>query len=177
MHQRLKITAAGLVVALAAGPAVAQGGATPKQEQQAPRNTGSGQSGPNQPGTPSTESSPSTPETMKDGSTLKGGAIRPENMSRGTMRDGNTLSRDSATGSDDGMRATKANTTQVRQVQEALKAQGHDPGPIDGVMGPQTQEALRAYQRSQNLTETGRLDAQTSEKLGVGGASSGSPSR
>jgi peptidoglycan hydrolase-like protein with peptidoglycan-binding domain len=67
----------------------------------------------------------------------------------------------------------KASNSQVREVQEALKAQGHDPGPIDGVMGPQTQQAIREYQRSQNLSETGRLDAQTAQKLGVGGGMSG----
>ena len=41
------------------------------------------------------------------------------------------------------MHGSKASKANVRQVQEALKAQGHDPGPIDGVMGPQTQQALR----------------------------------
>ncbi len=82
------------------------------------------------------------------------------------IHEGNTGSRDGATsGAGSGTHVGTGGRTQVRQVQEALKAQGHDPGAIDGVMGPQTQEALRAYQRSQNLTETGRLDAQTTEKL------------
>jgi len=40
-------------------------------------------------------------------------------------------------GSMQGQNGHKAGKSQVRQVQEALKAQGHDPGPIDGVMGPQ----------------------------------------
>ncbi len=223
MHQLLKITAAGLVVAVAAGPAFAQGGANPKQEQQAPRNTGSGQSGPNQPSTTGTDSSSSGTTSASPQDPTKGGTIRDQNMPRGTMRDsgkssgstssgstgstssgstgstsssgstsGGTMSRDSgATGSSSGtmssdsatgnhgrgMRGGKASNSQVRQVQEALKAQGHDPGPVDGVMGPQTQEAIRAYQRSQNLTETGQLDAQTSQKLGVGaGSQSGSSS-
>lgn len=30
-----------------------------------------------------------------------------------------------------------------------------DPGPIDGVMGARTQAALRAYQKDQNLPQTG----------------------
>ena len=60
-----------------------------------------------------------------------------------------------------------ASTEQVRQIQETLKAQGQDPGPIDGVMGARTQAALRSYQSSNNLTATGRADAQTMEKLGV----------
>ena len=56
---------------------------------------------------------------------------------------------------------------QVRQAQEALKSQGQDPGPVDGMMGPQTKQALREYQKAQNLKVTGRLDSETSEKLGV----------
>jgi peptidoglycan hydrolase-like protein with peptidoglycan-binding domain len=56
---------------------------------------------------------------------------------------------------------------QVRRAQEALKDEGHDPGPIDGVMGPRTKEALRGFQKQENLQETGRLDRETLEKLGV----------
>jgi peptidoglycan hydrolase-like protein with peptidoglycan-binding domain len=55
----------------------------------------------------------------------------------------------------------------VKKVQEALKEKGHDPGPIDGVMGPKTQEALRAFQQSNNLKATGRIDAETAQKLGI----------
>lgn len=62
-----------------------------------------------------------------------------------------------------------ASTEQVRQIQETLKAQGQDPGPIDGVMGARTQAALRAYQGSKKLNVTGQLDAETMEKLGVAG--------
>ncbi len=57
--------------------------------------------------------------------------------------------------------------TDVRAMQTALKDKGHDPGPIDGRMGPRTAGALRNFQKSENLTVTGRLDAATAEKLGV----------
>jgi hypothetical protein len=60
-----------------------------------------------------------------------------------------------------------SSTNQVRQTQTALKAQGHDPGPIDGVMGARTQAALRAFQGSNSLSTSGQLDAPTMEKLGV----------
>jgi peptidoglycan hydrolase-like protein with peptidoglycan-binding domain len=60
-----------------------------------------------------------------------------------------------------------ASSSKVRRAQEALKSEGHDPGPIDGVMGPRTQQALRQYQREENLKETGRLDQDTMSKLGV----------
>jgi peptidoglycan hydrolase-like protein with peptidoglycan-binding domain len=55
----------------------------------------------------------------------------------------------------------------VKKVQEALKEKGHDPGPIDGVMGPKTQEALRAFQQANNLKATGRIDSETAQKLGI----------
>jgi hypothetical protein len=55
----------------------------------------------------------------------------------------------------------------IREVQEALKKQGHDPGPIDGVMGPQTVQALRAFQSSNGLKQTGMLDAETKQKLNI----------
>jgi peptidoglycan hydrolase-like protein with peptidoglycan-binding domain len=34
-------------------------------------------------------------------------------------------------------------------------------------MGPRTEQAVRDYQRRQNLPETGQLDPPTLEKLGV----------
>jgi peptidoglycan hydrolase-like protein with peptidoglycan-binding domain len=55
----------------------------------------------------------------------------------------------------------------VKSVQEALKDKGHNPGPIDGVMGPQTQQALRNFQRAQNIQQTGQLDSSTASALGV----------
>ena len=65
------------------------------------------------------------------------------------------------------MSGVHASTDQVRQIQTALKTQGHDPGPIDGVMGVRTQAALRAYQGSNSLSTSGKADAATMEKLGV----------
>ena len=55
-----------------------------------------------------------------------------------------------------------------REVQEALKAKGNDPGPIDGRMGPKTRAALKAFQEASGLKATGQLDNQTAEKLGIG---------
>jgi carboxyl-terminal processing protease len=60
-----------------------------------------------------------------------------------------------------------AGSEQVKSVQKALQEKGMDPGPIDGIIGPKTTAALRAFQKDQKLTETGRLDEQTREKLGV----------
>ena len=59
----------------------------------------------------------------------------------------------------------------IENAQKSLKQQGHDPGTVDGVMGPQTVAALRAYQKQQGLEVTGRLDATTLAKLGAAGTS------
>ena len=53
----------------------------------------------------------------------------------------------------------------VRKAQIALRDAGFDPGRIDGVMGPKTQAALRQFQASQGLPQTGRLDATTQQQL------------
>ena len=61
----------------------------------------------------------------------------------------------------------------IKQVQEALKNKGHDPGPADGVMGPKTQQALRAFQKDSGMQATGRLDDKTASALGVDASGSG----
>jgi putative peptidoglycan binding protein len=54
----------------------------------------------------------------------------------------------------------------VRKAQTALKAKGLNPGD-DGRMDAKTQQALREFQKSNNLPTTGVLDDKTAEKLGV----------
>jgi peptidoglycan hydrolase-like protein with peptidoglycan-binding domain len=55
----------------------------------------------------------------------------------------------------------------VRAAQEALKAQGFDPGEIDGLYGPHTRAAVANYQRTNGLRETGQFDQATRARLGV----------
>ena len=45
--------------------------------------------------------------------------------------------------------------TAVRQLQEALKEAGHDPGPIDGGFGPATEAAVRAFQQDKGIAVDG----------------------
>ncbi len=56
---------------------------------------------------------------------------------------------------------------QIMAMQQALKDKGFDPGPIDGTLGPRTTSALKEYQKSENLTMTGKMDHDTAAKLGV----------
>jgi peptidoglycan hydrolase-like protein with peptidoglycan-binding domain len=55
----------------------------------------------------------------------------------------------------------------IKAVQGALRDHGYEPGPIDGVAGPRTEAALRAFQVARGLEETGRIDFATMGKLGV----------
>ena len=59
----------------------------------------------------------------------------------------------------------------VRAAQQALRARGFDPGPVDGVMGPRTSAAVREFQQKENLTVTGQLDAETRSRLVASGGS------
>jgi len=51
--------------------------------------------------------------------------------------------------------------TAVRQLQEALKEAGHDPGPIDGEFGPATEAAVRAFQQEKGIAVDGVVGAIT----------------
>jgi len=58
----------------------------------------------------------------------------------------------------------------VRQLQEALAAQGCDPGDADGSFGPSTLKAALAFQEAQGIEATGVCGASTCMALaGVGG--------
>jgi His-Xaa-Ser repeat protein HxsA len=66
-----------------------------------------------------------------------------------------------------GMANEEHDTQLVQSVQQALKQKGYDVGTIDGQWGTNTQDALRQFQQSQGITQTGNLDAQTLSALGV----------
>ncbi len=51
------------------------------------------------------------------------------------------------------------------EAQIALARKAISPGPIDGANGSQTRAAIAAFQRSENLPETGQLDTNTRAQL------------
>jgi phage tail tape-measure protein len=63
--------------------------------------------------------------------------------------------------------ATAASDSSVRAAQESLAAKGYYTGRVDGMWGPDTERAVRDYQRAQGISETGRLDGATMTRLGV----------
>jgi peptidoglycan hydrolase-like protein with peptidoglycan-binding domain len=55
----------------------------------------------------------------------------------------------------------------VRRVQQALQTKGFDPGPIDGVIGPKTEDALRNFQDRYGIKTSAKVDNQTLYALGA----------
>jgi len=49
----------------------------------------------------------------------------------------------------------------VKDIQNALSNAGYSPGPIDGRMGKQTREAIKAFQLANNLNPDGRVGEKT----------------
>ncbi len=61
---------------------------------------------------------------------------------------------------------TNMNGNLVLNVQKALKAQGFNPGPIDGIYGPRTRAALHKFQKAKGIA-TGALTKETIKALGL----------
>ncbi len=55
----------------------------------------------------------------------------------------------------------------VRRAQKRLKMFKFYKGPVDGILGPKTRDALRWFQRAEGLPQKGELDKATRKTLGV----------
>lgn len=55
----------------------------------------------------------------------------------------------------------------VRKVEEALVAQGYDPGPVDGKWTQKTEEAVKQAQKDREFEPSGRLDQRTLASIGI----------
>lgn len=68
---------------------------------------------------------------------------------------------------------------EVREAQQQLRDQGLYHGRIDGILGPETKQALAQFQKNNGLSQTATLDRPTMDKLlgntGVGQGSSTPP--
>lgn len=58
-----------------------------------------------------------------------------------------------------------ANDAAIARVQAGLYELGYDPGPIDGVKGAQTTNAIRAYQRNHGLLVDGRASLELAQHI------------
>src|SRR5258708_32738585 len=60
------------------------------------------------------------------------------------------------------------NTNTLVEVQRRLARAGYYHGAIDGIMGPQTRRAIRAYERDDNMPAYGLIDRRLLETMGLG---------
>jgi len=63
--------------------------------------------------------------------------------------------------------SSKYSAATIRKAQATLKARGYKVGAADGRMGESTRNALRAFQRSENIVVTGELNPRTLARLGI----------
>ncbi|MEM9632659.1 MAG: peptidoglycan-binding protein [Pseudomonadota bacterium] len=77
----------------------------------------------------------------------------------------------------------KADRKTVEFVQRSLADRGYDPGPADGIWGRRTAAAVKAFQRSEGLTQSGVIDEalvsalRSTEQSGQLGAVSSAPEK
>ena len=57
--------------------------------------------------------------------------------------------------------------SEIREAQMKLNQKGFNVGEPDGVMGPRTRDGLAQFQRQEGLQETGDIDRQTADALGI----------
>jgi peptidoglycan hydrolase-like protein with peptidoglycan-binding domain len=87
---------------------------------------------------------------------------------------GTSGSSSSGTQADMNQNGQQASQSEIQQAQQQLKSKGLYHGAVDGVMGPETQTALMAFQRQHSLPQTSQLDQQTLDALNAGGSNAGS---
>ncbi|MET1414233.1 peptidoglycan-binding protein [Roseibium sp. HPY-6] len=61
--------------------------------------------------------------------------------------------------------APAGNTDMIREAQDKLNYLGFDTGTPDGQMGPRTRSAIKAFQRSIGMAETGEVDRKLMDEL------------
>lgn len=75
--------------------------------------------------------------------------------------------------------AMNSSSAEVRQAQQQLQNRGFYHGQIDGIIGPETEQALGQFQKQNGLSQTATLDQPTMDKLlgnSAGSQSSTAPS-
>jgi hypothetical protein len=63
------------------------------------------------------------------------------------------------------MAALELDREQVRELQKILNDKGYEAGPVDGIIGPRTTNAITEFQKSEGLASTGSADEETLRAL------------
>jgi len=71
--------------------------------------------------------------------------------------------------------AMNSSSAEIRQAQQQLRNQGFYHGQIDGIIGPETEQAIGQFQQKNGLSQTATLDQPTMGKL-LGNSASSQPS-
>ena len=107
------------------------------------------------------------PATPQAGATMQKNS--PSVNGNGQMSGNNQYNNaNQANASQSSMDWPRVSRSDIEQVQQKLQQEGLYHGKIDGLSGPGTQQALRAYQRQHGLPVTATLDPQTLSSLGIG---------
>ena len=64
-----------------------------------------------------------------------------------------------------GQATAKVDEKGIHRIQEKLNQLGYNPGPIDGIWGPKTQQAIKKFQQDNRLPVTGKLDDDSRRQL------------
>ena len=155
----------GTAMAQSSSSGSSSGSAQSTKEVHPSVNTSKGQS--------KSERADETGTPLPQGSPYAGTVEKGKSSSANSGMDTSTSARGT---SSSGRMAHGGSAANVKEAQQALKDKGYDPGPVDGVMGTKTKDAIKSFQSASNLQATGTLDAQTADKLGVHSGSSSSRS-
>jgi hypothetical protein len=80
---------------------------------------------------------------------------------------GNGMNKGMQSASGQKMRRIALSRNGVKQEQRKLQQAGLYKGKIDGKSGRETRQALMQYQQQNNLQQTGRMDQQTAQAMGI----------
>ena len=119
------------------------------------------------------------PSTMTDPSNVNTSAARPSGVnppaaSVPSSMDPSATAANPANNNNNsfqgGSKQASMSQSDIQQAQQQLKSQGLYRGAVDGIMGPQTEQALSQFQQQNGLPQTADLDQQTMSRL-MGGPS------
>lgn len=120
---------------------------------------------------PSTMTSPSNVNT----SAARPSGLNPPAASNPSSMDPSATAANPATNNNNssfqgGSKQASMSQSDIQQAQQQLKSQGLYRGAVDGILGPQTEQALSQFQQQNGLPQTADLDQQTMSRL-MGGSS------